>query len=71
MKTMLDRLRKEHPEEIGPEFPGGVRLCPEDLGYETETVCEYFRTMGEGGPIAPDQCLKCWDRPFPDDAGKK
>ena len=38
-ETMLDRLRREHPEEIGDEFPGGVRLCPEDLGYEPETVC--------------------------------
>ena len=62
-ETMLDRLRREHPEEIGDQFPGGVRLCPEDLGYEPETACEYFREQAI--------CMKCWDRPFPEDVPEK
>lgn len=72
-ETMLDRLRREHPEEIGDQFPGGVRLCPEDLGYEPETICAYFREQAEGGKkIDKETCLKCWNRPFPEDAhGKK
>lgn len=70
-RTMLDRLRREHPEEIGPQFPGGVRLCPEDLGYEEQTVCEYFRAAGKGKPIEADTCLKCWDRQPGDSARKK
>jgi hypothetical protein len=69
---MLDRLRREHPEEIGDQFPGGVRLCPEDLGYEPETACEYFREQAKGGKtIDKAICMKCWDRPFPEDVPEK
>lgn len=71
-ETMLDRLRREHPEEIGDEIPGGVRLCPEDLGYEPETVCEYFREQAKGGKkLDKAVCLKCWDRPFPEEDAQK
>ena len=71
-ETMLDRLRREHPEEIGDQFPGGVRLCPEDLGYEPETACEYFREQAKGGKtIDKAICMKCWDRPFPEDVPEK
>ena len=71
-ETMLDRLRREHPEEIGDQFPGGVRLCPEDLGYEPETACEYFREQAKDGKtIDKAICMKCWDRPFPEDVPEK
>lgn len=71
-ETMLDRLRREHPEEIGDQFPGGVRLCPEDLGYETETVCEYFLDQAKDGmELDKAVCLKCWDRPFPEEDAQK
>lgn len=71
-ETMLDRLRREHPEEIGEQFPGGVRLCPEDLGYEERTECRYLRSLkDQDRPLGPTTCLKCWDRPFPEDAPKK
>lgn len=61
-ETMLEMLRREHPEEIGEQYPGGVRLCPEDLGYEVETRCVYLRALAKGEPIGPDTCLNCWNR---------
>ena len=67
-ETLLDRLTKEHPDEIDPKYPGGVRLCPEDLGYEQSSVCEYFQ---KGKKLDETSCLRCWDRPIPDESPKK
>lgn len=66
-KTMLDKLREVDPEAIGERFPGGVRLCPEDLGFGVTLECEYFRLHKQADR---DSCLKCWDRPIPE-AGEK
>ena len=62
-KTMLDVLRRVDPDSIGNKFPGGVRLCPEDLGFERSEFCEYFRVNIKNDR---ETCLKCWNRPIPE-----
>ena len=62
-KTMLDVLRERDPESIDKKFPGGVRLCPEDIGFPQMKICEYFRA---GKDIDHESCLKCWDRQIPE-----
>lgn len=57
--NMLNRLRKEHPEFIGERFPGGVAICPEDVGYPATKDCPVVRS---GYKPEPDVCLRCWDR---------
>lgn len=62
-KTMLDELRRIDPGSIGDKFPGGVRLCPEDIGFPQTEVCEFFRQNKKNDR---ETCLKCWDRPIPE-----
>lgn len=63
--TYLEKLQKEHPEFLGEKYPGGVAICPEDVGYETNTVC---RAMQPGGAFDPAVCLDCWSREASGDA---
>lgn len=62
-KTMLDELRRIDPDSIGERFPGGVRLYPEDIGFERVEICEYFRQNKKNDR---ESCLKCWSRPIPE-----
>lgn len=60
--TMLEKLQMEHPEFIGQQFPGGVAICPEDVGYEdisdTCIGCGFDTASKEYADI----CRRCWER---------
>ncbi len=62
--TMLEKLRKEAPEMIGERYPGGVAICPEDIGCEKVRECPAILNNYR---LGPDTCLKCWDREIPED----
>lgn len=61
--TYLEKLRQEHPEFLGGKYPGGVAICPEDVGYEATTPC---RAMQPGEAYDPSVCMECWNREAPD-----
>lgn len=54
--TYFERLEMEHPEFIGPQYMGGVALCPADAGYEETSPCLY---------ADPSGCYACWSRTIP------
>lgn len=58
--TCREKLTKEHPEYISPQYYGGCNGCPNDYGYL---------------PAPPDcddiSCEKCWDREIPGTEKKK
>lgn len=57
VETFRDRLKREHPEEIGGQYGGGCHGCPGDYDYEPIRI--YCDTVNE------TSCRKCWDRPIP------
>lgn len=60
--TYFERLEMEYPEFIGPQYMGGVALCPADAGYEETSPCPY----AHGAPVAdPSGCYACWSRTIP------
>ena len=60
--TYLEKLEREHPEFIGPEYQGGIALCPVDAGYEKVSPCPYVH----GAPVDdPAACYACWNRTIP------
>ena len=60
--TFIERLEREHPEFIGPQYLGGVALCPADAGYEETSPCP----IAHGGlPDNPAACYGCWHRTIP------
>lgn len=54
---LRDKLAKEHPEFVKPNYLAGCRGCPNHYGYEEHGPC-YFED------IAPNKemCRECWDR---------
>lgn len=55
LKTYRDKLKEEHPENVGIYHTGGAVGCPCDYGYEDGQACER-RSMKNL------QCRDCWDR---------
>lgn len=67
--TYREKLQKEHPEKVSPEWCGGCYSCPNDYGYcsRTETLCgktKQFRSNNK-------KCTKCWDQKIPGTEKKK
>lgn len=61
--TFREKLKKEHPEEVGTQFIGGCNRCPDDYGYEEYARCsERLPELVEGGTR---RCMACWDREIP------
>lgn len=56
VETFRDRLKREHPEEMGKQYGGGCHGCPWDYGYDVKRTCDN---------ISEISCRKCWDRPIP------
>lgn len=63
-ETYFDRLEREHPEFIGPQYPGGFAICPADAGYETHTDCPYANGGCYWETVSEADCYACWNRPF-------
>ena len=53
--TCREKLKLEHPENIGPDFDGGCSNCPHTYGYLplNTRICESM------------SCYDCWDREIP------
>lgn len=51
--TCREKLKQEHPEQVGSGYMGGCERCPSDYGYARQRTeckpCEY-------------ECWKCWNR---------
>lgn len=60
--TYFEKLEQEHPDFIGPQYPGGVALCPDEAGYEKVSPCPVNQRI----PV-PTQanCYACWRRTIP------
>lgn len=58
--TYREKLEKEHPECIGPEYYGGCAGCPKHYGYGPERfgTCPYGRANDKN-------CTACWNREIP------
>lgn len=56
--TFWEKLKQEHPDDIGPKWFSGPRGCPVDYGYEREQdrLCMN----------ADADCIGCWNRQMPD-----
>lgn len=58
--TFREKLQKEHPDAVGPEYVGGCEGCPESYGYEAHsTLCDPTRWVTE------EECAACWNREIP------
>lgn len=57
--TFREKLKMEHPEDVGAAFVGGCNGCPHMYGYveKDENVCD-------DRPIHV-RCEECWDREIP------
>lgn len=60
--TCREKLKMEHPDEIGDNYTGGCFGCPNDYGYleKDMTLCADDNINSEG------KCKKCWDIEIPD-----
>lgn len=61
--TFREKLKIEHPEEVGTQFIGGCYRCPDNYGYE-----EYARCSERLPEFVGDGCRRCracWDRVIP------
>ena len=56
--TFLEKLKQEHPENVGPQWLRGVYGCPFHYGYELEREKPCLNS------IAP--CMGCWNREMPE-----
>lgn len=55
IETFRDRLKREHPENVG-DFHGGCKGCPYTYGYEPKPKnCNGVHEVA---------CRECWDRPI-------
>lgn len=72
-ETFRDRLKREHPEAVCPDF---CRGCPSKYGYENHDTCMMADKMLDkkipaenfGDPeFAYRICEACWDRKIPND----
>ena len=54
--TFLEKVKKEHPPDVGPRYANGVYGCPHDFGLEdrNKTRCESM------------SCAACWNREMPE-----
>ena len=59
--TCREKLKMEHPDKVGNEFPGGCVFCPSSYGYLDDPL--ECNTLNCGGS---DLCSKCWDREIPE-----
>lgn len=61
-ETCRERLKREHPEFVGPDHLGGCYSCPHKFGYTTKTgLCKFAGCASSSEKDA--LCAKCWDRP--------
>ena len=54
--TYREKVIKEHPEDIGEQWTGGVKYCPAFYGYEEELWC--FNRANN----SRSKCEECWNR---------
>jgi hypothetical protein len=56
--TFREKLQKEHPDKVGPEFRGGCFMCPVTYGYEDrdDRPCRNNSRTN---------CTECWNRVIP------
>ena len=58
--TCREKLKIEHPSEVGSRFVGGCCGCPHHFGYlDKPKYCE------PDTPKAINKCTKCWNREIP------
>lgn len=58
--TFKEKLKQEHPVNVGDDFIGGCALCPCNYGYESEIESKKnCRTNNGNG------CIYCWNREMP------
>lgn len=58
--TCREKLKIEHPTEVGSRFVGGCCGCPHHFGYlDRPKYCD------PDAPKAINKCTKCWDREIP------
>lgn len=55
--TFKEKLTKEHPNRIGPDYDGGCEGCPHNYGYEQH------RTNSDW--CISHTCTECWNREMP------
>lgn len=61
-ETCRQRLMREHPEQVGPQFVEGYYGCPCDYGYlEIPDYCTGMEA----------ECNKCWNRVIPETIEEK
>lgn len=55
--TFKEKLKQEHPVDVGDDFIGGCALCPDDYGYEAEKESKKNCKVNNG-----NGCEYCWNR---------
>ena len=61
-ETCRQRLMREHPKQVGPQFVEGCYGCPCDYGYlEAPDYCNGMEA----------ECNKCWNRVIPESIEEK
>lgn len=63
--TLREKLAKEHPKCVGPNFIGGCDRCPDYYGYVGQNLCE--TAPGEDRNTI---CARCWDQEIPEAPAK-
>lgn len=58
--TFKEKLKQEHPVDVGDDFIGGCALCPDDYGYEAEKESKKNCKVNNG-----NDCEYCWNREMP------
>lgn len=56
--TCREKMAKEHPKNVGFNWAGGCKGCPDDYGYLPKP--EYCICIDDF------RCTKCWDREIPE-----
>ncbi len=55
-ETCRERLQREYPEKVNPDYCGGCFSCPHKYGYaKIPPYCDGGKTK--------ELCRLCWDRP--------
>lgn len=61
--TCREKLKLEHPGQLGTKWTGGCLGCPHHYGYLPRP--EYCGNVGE------EKCTACWDREIPETESPK
>lgn len=59
--TFGEKLAKEHPDCVGPNFCGEYRGCPFEYGYEENNDCP----AASEDALGEEKCRQCWEREMP------